>query len=152
MLTFAAVAIIVSAALGAVTLFSSNATQTTATTSENYCGAPQYMVTLASQVQASQKFIDQSHGLSYVFFTGDNESGTTGISNGKPFRTPPATSLDFESYGAKPVNACPSVLGSKGVVGVLLVRVPINPDKSYDLANMTVSFYPGLFPNTTAIG
>jgi hypothetical protein len=109
------------------------------------------MVQLASQVQTSPKFTSQLHGLSYVLVTGDNESGTTGQVGGKPFHTPPDIGLEFWSYGPKPINGCATNLGNKGVVGVLCVRVPINPDKSYALANMTVYFTPGLFTNSTSI-
>jgi len=116
------------------------------------CNFPPYLATLAAQVQTNQKSTSQQHGLSYVLAYGDNESGTTGEVNGKPYSTPPDTALTFYSYGAKPVSACPDNFPSSPIVGVLWIHVPLSPNGSYNVDNMTVYFTPGLFTNSTATG
>lgn len=116
------------------------------------CDFPSSLSTLAAQVQANQRFTSQQHGLSYVLAYGDNESGTTGQVNGKPHSTSPDTALTFYSYGDKPVSACPDNFPSSPIVGVLWVHVPLSPNGSYNLDDMTVYFTPGLFTNSTATG
>ena len=118
--------------------------------SSGACNFPPYLSTLAAQVQANQRFTSQQHGLSYVLAYGDNESGTTGQVNGKPYSTPPDTALTFYSYGVKPINACPNNFPSSPIVGVLWVHVPLSPNGSYNLDNMSVYFTPGLFTNSTS--
>lgn len=147
-IAFVAIIIVMAAALGAATVLSSSANQSSS--SANPCEFPSYLTNLASRVQADSRFTAQSHDLSYALAYGDNESGTTGQVGGKPYSTPPDTALTFYSYGGAQVTACPSALGDKGIVGVLWVHVPLATDGSYNLANMTVYFTPGLFTNSTA--
>jgi len=118
--------------------------------SSSACSFPLYLSTLAAQVQTNQRFTSQQHGLSYVLAYGDNESGTTGQVNGRPYSTPPETALTFYSYGAEPFNACPNNFPSSPIVGVLWVHVPLSPNGSYNLSNMSVYFTPGLFTNSTS--
>jgi hypothetical protein len=114
------------------------------------CDQPAYLLRLASEVEQTQSFAQQSHGLSYELASGDNQSAQTGTVDGKPSYYPPETSLALYSYGTTPTAFCPSVLGIKGVVGALWIRVPINRDGSYDLGNMSIYFTAGVFTNSTA--
>lgn len=126
-------------------------TSTSGVSSTTSCNQPLYLVRLASQVEQTQSFAQQSHGLSYTLAYGDNESAATGTANGKPIYYPPETSLAFYSYGsASTTAACPSDLGTAGVVGALWIQVPIDTDGSYNLPNMSVYFTPGVFTNSTA--
>jgi hypothetical protein len=128
---------------------------TTNTGSSTSCDQPAYLIRLASQVEQTQTFAQHSHGLSYVVAYGNNQSATTGTAGGKPFYSPPQTNLALYSYGAPTAYAaystpvCPSDVGTKGVVGALWIYVPIKSDNSYDLANMSVFFTPGVFANST---
>ncbi len=115
------------------------------------CNQPAYLTRLASQVEQTQSFARQSHGLSYTLAYGDNQSVETGTANGQPVYYPPETSLAFYSYGTASTAVCPSNLGTKGVVGALWIQVPINSDGSYNLANMSIYFTPGVFTNSTAV-
>jgi hypothetical protein len=114
------------------------------------CNQPAYLLRLASEVEQTQSFAQQSHGLSYELASGDNESAETGTAGGKPVYYPPETTLALYSYGTTPTAVCPSILGIKGVVGALWIRVPINSDGSYNLGNMSIYFTAGVFPNSTA--
>jgi cytochrome bd-type quinol oxidase subunit 1 len=120
------------------------------TVSSASCNQPPYLVKLASQVQQTQNFSQQSHGLSYVLAYGNNQSAETGTANGKSIYSPPETSLAFYSYGTTSTAVCPSNLGTEGVVGALWIQVPINSDGSYNLANMSIYYTAGVFTNSTA--
>ena len=145
---FAVVVVVTAAAVGVNSITASN--RTSSTSSANPCNFPPYLSDLASQVVVNQRFTSQQHGLSYVLAYGDNESGTTGQVNGKPYSTPPDTALTFYSYGAKPFNACPNNFPSSSIVGVLWIHVPLSPNGSYNISNMSVYFTPGLFTNSTS--
>jgi hypothetical protein len=121
-MAFAVVVVVIAAAVGVAATLGPVQSQTSST--ETPCNFPPYLATLASQVQANQRFTSQLHGLSYILAYGDNESGTTGEVNGKPYSTPPDTALTLYSYGAKPVHACPANFPSPPIVGVLWVHVP----------------------------
>ena len=114
------------------------------------CGQPPYLFKLASMVEQTQVFAQQAHGLSYVIASGNNDSATTGVSNGEPYYSPPETNLALYSYGSTPAPGCPSELGYKGVVGALWIRVPIERGGSYNLTGMSIYFTPGVFANGTA--
>lgn len=125
--------------------------RTDSVSSNTLCNQPAYLIRLASQVEQTQSFAQQSHGLSYILASGNNDSATTGTYDGKPYYSPPKTNLALYSYGTTSTAVCPSSLGIKGVVGALWIHVPINNDDSYNLANMSIYFTPGVFPNSTAI-
>lgn len=144
---FVAIGVVVVAAIGVGSVIN-GASQ--GANNNNSCGQPAYLVRLASQVEANPKFASQSHGLSYTLAYGDNESGTTGEVGGRPYSTPPETTLSFYSYGTSPNQPCPTIQGLTGVVGALWVGVPINPDRSYNFFGMTVYFTPGVFINGTS--
>ena len=127
------------------------AQRTDSVSSNTSCDQPAYLIRLASQVERTQNFTQQSHGLSYVLAGGGNESATTGTVGGKPFYAPPQTNLALYSYGTTSTAVCPSNLGTKGVVGALWIHVPINDDGSYNLANMSIYFTAGVFTNSTGI-
>ncbi|MDV3292647.1 MAG: hypothetical protein LYZ70_00065 [Nitrososphaerales archaeon] len=113
------------------------------------CSQPAYLMRLALRVEETQSFAQQSHGLSYVLASGNNDSATTGTNNGKPYYSPPKTNLALYSYGTASTAVCPSNLGTKGVIGALWIHVPLNSDGSYNLANMSIYFTPGVFTNST---
>ncbi len=141
-----------SATSSSTTIPSLDSTQSTGSvTSSTSCNQPPYLVKLASQVEQTQNFTQQSRGLSYVLAYGDNQSAETGTVNGKPTYSLPETSLAFYSYGTTSTAVCSYNVGTEGVVGALWVQVPINADGSYDLANMSIYFTPGVFSNSTSI-
>lgn len=153
-----------------LTIHSQTMTTNTDETSDTLCDQhpqPAYLVRLASQVEQTQSFAQQSHGLSYVLASGNNDTGeTVKIDDGPPVVYPSETNLAFYSYGNNSTTSspsssasssslgsevCPSILGTKGVVGALWIRVPINSDGSYNLANMSIYFTPGVFSNSTSL-
>ncbi len=136
------------------------------------CGLPSYLIDLASQVQADPRFVSASAGLSYVLATGNNEStetvvidahvqqtgnnltgGTSSskLEGGTTIYYPPETNLLFYSYGSQPPATCANTLGSKGVVGMISVNVPITPTASYDLQGMSLDHTNGVMSNGTAV-
>jgi hypothetical protein len=146
---FLGVIVVVAAVIG-VGAFIGGTSQNVSTTFAG-CGNSTFLTRLASQVEAQPRFTSESHGLVYALAYGDNQSGTTGQANGRTYSAPPETGLAFYSYGTGPDQPCPEVQGLSGVVGALWVRVPINPDKSYNLSGMTVYFTPGVFVNGTSV-
>jgi hypothetical protein len=148
------VIIIIAASVVAIAVLSSSPSGSSrlsqsASTSAS-CAQPPYLAKLASLVEANPRFALQSHGFSYILAYGDNESGTTGEVEGKPYSSPPETTLSFYSYGSAPSQPCPQVQGLTGVVGALWVGVPINPNLAYNFSGMTVYFTPGVFVNETS--
>jgi hypothetical protein len=143
------VAVVVAVSATVAVWYSSTSTNSG---SSPMCNQPSYLVRLVSQIEGTQTFAQQSHGLSYVLAYGSNDSAETGTSDGKPIWYPPKTELALYSYGTSLPAGCPSTLGPKGVVGALWIRVPINANGSYNLANMTIYFTSGAphFNNTSA--
>ncbi len=154
-----------------------NDTISSSSTSVNTCGLESYYVRLAGEVQKDNRFVTASNGSTYVLAYGSNATAETGIEGAKnstsppPGTTasgpappggylvggtsvyyPPSTSLAFYSYGNSEVTQCPSALGIRSVVGALWVQVPLNPDGSPSLANMSIYYTPGVFSNSTAVG
>lgn len=137
---------------------------------DNTCGLPPGLSNLLLKVQADSRFRRASGGLAYDFSGADNESAIRGIVNGTaiqsgpvpdnyifvggtPYYVPPTTHLDFYSHGSTSTGRCaddPRM--GQGVVGVLEVTIPINPDGSYNLNNMSVSHTSGVFGNGTGFG
>ncbi len=114
------------------------------------CAQPAYLVRLADEVELSQKFVSQEHGLTYVLVSGDNQSATTGQIDGRPYYSPPATQLEFLSYADGPAGDCQLGRGTRGVVGALWVQVPLFSNGTYDIDNASTYFTPGVFPNGTS--
>lgn len=146
-----AIILVVAATVAAVSIYGSQTTQGSSSTTAP-CVFPAYITKLASQVEATQAFTSQSHGLNYALAYGYNESAETGQAGGKSLAYPPDTSLAFYSYGTNQTQVCPQAQRTSGVVGALWVSVPIGPDGSYALANESVYFTPGVFTNETIGG
>lgn len=117
------------------------------------CNQPAHLINLASRVEGTKIFAQQSHGLSYVLACWNNESAETGYADVGGVREPlsylPETNLVLYSYGTGTTTACPSTLGTKGVIGALWIQVPLGSDGTYNLAGMSIYFTPGVFTNST---
>jgi hypothetical protein len=139
------------------------------------CQEPPYLTNLATQVRQDPRFASVGGNFSYTLIYGDNVSATTGVINatwvktssstdprnttgggegtvvgGTPYYSPPRTELAFYSYGFASQPSCASnpYPGQK-VVSALWVDVPLNPNGSYNVPNMTICRTPGLFTNGT---
>lgn len=150
--------------------------QTQNSSSIGSCGIPDSTLQLANLVQHDSRFVSAEKGMSYALqysYTQGPETGVLGgrivstgtkvepngtssegseIVGGTPIYYPPSTVLVFYSYGASSTTYCVNdVRRNIGIVGVLDVNVPQNPDGSSKLANMTLDYSAGLNVNGTAI-
>jgi len=143
------------------------------TAQQTQCGIPTSVVQLSELVQQSAKFLAAAQGTTYSLQYYDQEGPETGVNNaqvapgngsnttgpsllnterlvgGTPVYYPPAILMGFYSYGSHSVTSCQDPARVHGVVSVMIVEVPINPDGSYNMTGLQIDYTGGMDSNMT---